>query len=74
MREKRLIGGRAPGAEENWNNFPLRKDLILKIRIEVHREMPNSLKHQKGRIKEADASVIENPCGDRVEWIKNQPQ
>jgi hypothetical protein len=29
MREKRLIGGRATGAEENGNNFPVRKQLIL---------------------------------------------
>jgi len=74
MREKRLIGGLATGAEKNWNNFPVRKELILKIRIEVHREMPNTFDHPDGLIYESYTRVTENPHSDGVEGIKKQPQ
>jgi len=73
MREKRFIGGCAPGAEENGNNFPVRKELILKIRIEVHREMPNTFDHPDGLIYESYTRVTENPRSDGVEGIKKQP-
>jgi hypothetical protein len=73
MREKRLVGGLTTGAEKNWNNFPVREELILKIRIEVHREMPNTFDHPDGLIKESNTRVTENPRSDGVEGIKKQP-
>ena len=74
MREKRLIGGLAAGAEENWKNLLVRNELILKIRIEVRREMPNLFDHIDGRINELNACLTENPRREDVERIKKQPQ
>jgi hypothetical protein len=74
MRKKRLIGGIAPGGEENWNNLPVRKELTLKIRIEVHREMPNTFDYPDGRINESNAYLTENPRSDGVKRIKKQQQ
>jgi hypothetical protein len=74
MREKRIIGGFATGAEENWNHLPVRKELILKIRIEVRCEMPNLFDHVDWRINESNARVAENPRNNGEERIKKQPQ
>jgi hypothetical protein len=48
----------------------VRKDLILKIGIEVHREMPNLFDHIDGRINESNARLTENPHREHIEWIK----
>ena len=73
MREKRLIGRLAASGQENGNNFPLRKDLILEVKIEVHREMPNLFGYIDGRIKESDTGLTESPRREDVKRIKKHP-
>ncbi|MGO8847732.1 MAG: hypothetical protein ACLQFI_20855 [Methylocella sp.] len=74
MREKRLIGGLSTGAEENRNHLPVRKELILKIGIEVHREMPHLFNHIDGRINESNACLTEYPRREHIERIKKYRQ